>query len=468
MNKFVNSIGDQMTTTENGMPARKSTANECLDLFFKIGAMRKSTYEQVVAVFSRAFAEDRETALRIAAWARDVRGGAGERSVFRHIVKYLETVDFDAALRLLSKVPDIGRWDDLLVAESNDGRAVAYFMIDAALKHGDGLAAKWMPRKGEDAARLRKALGMTPKQYRKTLVGLTNVVEQKMCAKEWDSIDFEKLPSVASSRYRTAFYRNAEAKYKAYAEALTKGTAKINAGAVYPYDVLNGINVGGAANAQVINAQWNALPNFMGDQKVLAMVDTSGSMGVRVSPTSTVMAIDVAISLGLYVADKAKSAFKDVFLTFSAKPVIQQLKGKGIVEKYNQMYSANWDMNTDLMAAFDQILVHAQNFKVPAEDMPSTLLILSDMQFDQCMRTPPDTAMKGIARRYEAAGYEMPQVVFWNIMARDNVPVKFNQIGVAMVSGFSPAILKSILSDKLESFTPMSVMHEAISDPRYA
>lgn len=468
MNKFVDSIADDMTVTTNGMPAHVTTANACLNLFYKIGAIRGATYETVVRHFAPAFAENRELALRIAAWARDIRGGAGERTVFRHIVTYLETVDVDAALRLLNKVPDIGRWDDVLVANSTVGRARAIEMIDEALKSGNGLAAKWLPRKGEVAARLRASLGMSPKQYRKTLVALTNVVEQKMCAKEWDKIEFGKLPSLASSRYRTAFYRNAEAKYRAYAESLTKGEAKINAGAVYPYDVIKGLRTANIVEQQVINAQWDALPDYMNDKRVLAMVDVSGSMCCPAGGNKNLMCIDVSVSLGLYVASKGKSAFKDVFMTFSANPQLQVLKGKGIVDRYNQINKSAWGMNTDLMKAFDAILARGVKYKVPQEDMPEILLIMSDMQFDECIKNPTLTAFEGMRKRYEDAGFQMPKVVFWNLNSYENVPVKAGQHGTALVSGFSPSILKAVLSDNLEQFTPLSVMMEAISDPRYA
>ena len=177
MNAFVNAIANQSARTENGMKARKSTANACVDLFFAIGASRG---KNIIPQFTAAFVENDDLALRIAAWARDARGGAGEREVFRQILTHLETANPEAAAKLLAKVPELGRFDDLLIFKTKPMKDKAYTLLGDALRARNGLAAKWTPRKGEVAAEIRKFFGMTPKQYRKTLVGMTNVVETAM------------------------------------------------------------------------------------------------------------------------------------------------------------------------------------------------------------------------------------------------------------------------------------------------
>ena len=471
MNTFVQNIGAEMTQTANGMDAYVGTLNAATDLFYKIGASRG---QDVTPLFAKAFAENRELALRIVQWARDVRGGAGERKIYRDILQWLETRDPKAAKDLIYKTPEVGRWDDLLVFRYDESlRNEAFALIHTALTFGDGLAAKWMPRKGPEAIALRQFMGMSPKQYRKTLVGLTNVVETLMCAKKWDSIDFGKLPSLASTRYKGAFYRNATEAYKAYAERLAKGEDKVNAGAVYPYQVLAGL-IGGyvprelnATERQVVLSQWNALPNYMDGTNALALVDVSGSMTCPVGGGSTkARCLDVAVSLGLYIADKNTGAFKDTFLTFSYAPQLVHLKGD-ILQKVDQMSRSDWEMNTDLSAAMAKILSHAKTFKVPQADMPSMLLILSDMQFDHCVRFG-GTALDSARAQFEAAGYEMPKVVFWNLNSYDNVPARFNEQGVALISGFSPAVMKGVLSAKLESFTPEAIMLQTVMVDRYA
>jgi len=214
------------TRTANGMKALESTLSNTTDLFFKIGASRG---KDITKQFEKAYHEDREMALRVAQWARDVRGGAGERELFRQTLKFLEANYKDELLntRILLNATEIGRWDDLLVFTDADVKARVYEMIKSALDNGDGLCAKWMPRKGPISIELRQAFGWSPKFYRKRLVELTQVVETAMCAKEFDSINFSHVPSLAMSRYSKAFGKNAPDAFTAYKEALKKGDPRL-------------------------------------------------------------------------------------------------------------------------------------------------------------------------------------------------------------------------------------------------
>lgn len=471
MNSFVNAVKNQDARTANGMRARKDTASAVVDLFFKIGASRG---KNIVPDFAAAMVENEDLALRVAMWGRDVRGGSGERELFAQILKYLERTNPDAAEALMAKVPELGRWDDLFVFETAPMKARAYGMLGDALRNRNGLAAKWTPRKGKIAVEITKFFGMTPKQYRKSLVGMTNVVETQMCANAWDNINFNHVPSLAASRYKKAFNRHTT-KYAEYVAALTKGVegVKVNAAAVYPYDVLKGVitSYGTRLDKTELDhvvAQWNALPNYVGDASILPLVDVSGSMtcaaGGRSSKSQTTC-LEVAVSLGLYLAEKNTGVFKDTFLTFSSSPKLLHLKGN-VVEKCAQMNKSDWGMSTDLVKAMDQILSTAVKGNVAQADMPKMLLILSDMQFDQCASFD-DTAMKMTQRKFEAAGYTVPNIVFWNLNASDNAPVKYDQKGAALVSGFSPAIVKAILSADTEGFTPEAIMMSAIMIPRY-
>jgi hypothetical protein len=473
MSTFVEAVKAQEARTANGMKARKSTSDACVDLFFKIGAMRG---KDVTKEFVAAYVEDKDIALRIAQHARDARGGAGERKIFRDILVYLEKHDPEAAKALLAKVPEIGRWDDIFVFKSQELKAAAYTMLGDALREKNGLAAKWTPRQGPIAVEIRNFFGMSPKFYRKSLVEMTKVVETQMCAKDWANINFSHVPSVAAARYKKAFNRNTTA-YAEYVASLVKGEdpkVKVNAGAVYPYDVLKGMcnqymnKNYDKTELDLITKQWEALPNFVGDANVLALVDVSGSMSTPVGgfkSGSAVTCMDVAVSLGLYVADKNKGKFKDTFLTFSTKPELLHLKGN-IVQKVQQMSRSSWDMSTNLNAALDKVLKTAVDGNVPQEEMPSMLLIMSDMQFNQCIKFD-DSAMQMMERKYKTAGYEMPQVVFWNLNAKDNVPVSADTSGVALVSGFSPSILKAVLSADMDDFSPRGIMMKALMVPRY-
>lgn len=337
------------------------------------------------------------------------------------------------------------------------------------------LAFKWAPReksaKGAIAKELMGYLGMTPREYRKFLANNTEVTEQVMCAKAWDKINFSHVPSVASARYQKAFGRNAGELYSEYLRELQKPQAerdpkvKINASAVYPYDVVKSVSKG---NQAVANEQWKALPNYVGDARIMPMVDVSGSMAWGNTGVNGVQPLDIAISLGLYLSEKNTSDFKDMFLTFSGKPKLEILRGT-LSQRVQQLRRAEWGMNTNLRAAFDQILEVAIRGNVPAEDMPEMMLILSDMQFDRCTRFD-DSAQEMIKRKYEAAGYEVPKIVFWNLNAGygDNTPVRYDDRGVCHVSGFSPAIMKAVLSvDELEDFTPYNVMLKTLMSERY-
>jgi hypothetical protein len=443
--------------TTNGMAALQNTTDHVVDLFYKIGASRG---KQIVPDFERAFQEDAVLATRVALWARDAREGSGERQLFRDILLHLENLHPEMLRKVLPHVPVFGRWDDILIFKTDEFKQVAYTMLGDALRDRNGLAAKWTPRKGQVAVELRKFYGMTPKQYRKALVALTNVVEQKMCAKQWDKIEFGKIPSLAAARYQKAFGRNAATAYAEYKAALAAGTAKINAGAVYPHDVIRSITVG---DKDVAAAQWAALPNYMSDANVLPMVDVSGSMSCQVGGNKNLRCIDISVALGLYCADKNRGAFKDLFLTFETNCKLQVLKGD-IVSKYTQLLDADWGGSTNLHRAFELVLDVATKNKVAEADMPKYILVLSDMQFDYCAKYD-DSAIAMIERKYAAAGYAMPKIVFWNLNAYDNVPVRADKSGVALVSGFSPAVMKSVLAAK--QFTPRDIMLETINQPRY-
>jgi len=468
MNAFVQAVANQEARTSNGMKARKSTAKATVDLFYNIGASRG---KDITGDFTAAYVENSDVALRIALWARDVRGGAGERQLFRDILVHLEKRDPDAALALLKKIPEVGRWDDIFVFSNPVLKSAAYTMLGDALREKNGLAAKWTPRKGQIAAEVRAFFGMTPKQYRKSLVALTKVVETQMCAGDWDNINFSHVPSVASRIYKKAFNRHSPA-FAEYVAKLVSGdkTVKVNASAIFPHDVLKGVIGSYRANfdkteTDHVIAQWDALPNYVGDASIMPIVDVSGSMSCPAGKNTGVTCMDVSISLGLYLADKNKGVFKDTFLTFSDKPELVTLKGN-IVQKVDQMSKSNWDMSTNLHAAMNKILDVAVNNSVPQSDMPAMLLILSDMQFNQCARYD-DSAMQMIERKFADAGYTVPQIVFWNLNSSDNVPVKADKSGAALVSGFSPSIMTSLLAADLDQFTPEGIMLKTVMSDRY-
>lgn len=459
MSTLMNAVLENETvTTENGMAALATSGVALLDLFGKVGSGRKADLSQE---FYRALSEDANLAARILMWARDARGGAGERETFRKLFSLLVNENPDLARKVLAKVPELGRWDDVLVALGTTLETDAVEMIRAALESGNGLCAKWMPRKGEVAAKLRSRLGWSPKFYRKRLVELSTVVETQMCAKEWDKIVFEHVPSVAMTRYNKAFRRNASGKFATYMASVEKGEAKMNMSVAFPHDVVRAMKTGSAKDADVM---WSKLPDYLEGtgERFIPVVDVSGSMMTPIS--GSVHAIDVSVGLGIYCAQRNNSVFKNEVIMFSETPSFVKI-GSKLSDAYKTVMRGDWGMSTNLEAVFDMILKAAVKGRVAPEDMPTKILIMSDMQFNQCIEAPDKRAYSMIKGMYEDAGYKMPTVVFWNLCGRETtMPIKHNDENTAIVSGFSPSILKSLMKGTLN---PMTTMLDTIMVERY-
>jgi hypothetical protein len=467
---FKQAVNNIRTVTTNGMPTLETSSSALVDFFYQVGAMRG---QDPIPLFSKASGVSMEVALRIALWLRDARGGAGERELFRKILKHIEVFyPFHILQSVLQKVPEVGRWDDLLCLVTHQGRQYAFKMIKSALETNNGLCAKWMPRQGSVARELAEFFKMTPRQWRKYLAERTRVVETQMCEKQWDSINFSQVPSVAHSRYKKAFARNSST-YSKYLERVIDGEEKINAGAVFPYDVLKGM-LPSSGNIQRLKfdpdvvkatvAQWDSLPNYVGDANILPLVDVSGSMYSGLDGNLT--PIDVAVSIGLYLSEKNEGAFKDMFLTFTTQPKFVTLNGN-IVDRLVQMVKAEWGGSTNIVNALDAILKVAKDNNVAQEDMPCTLLILSDMQFDVAVSNSNATLFELAKAKYAESGYEMPSVVFWNVNNVKGVPVSAHSSGTALISGCSPAIVKSVLGMEKDSFTPFNIMLKTVMVDRY-
>ena len=461
MNTFVNSVNN-MTTTTNGMPSYKLDQS-ITDLFFNIGAARNNP--DIVNQFMVAYGADKLLAMKTLFWCRDVRGGAGERQTFRTIMTALELIDPGVVIKNLHLFAEYGRFDDLFIFESKLIGRYAIALYAECLKRGDGLAAKWSPRKGPNAVALTKKLQMTPKQYRQLIVGLSNTVEQKMCAQDWTGIEYDHVPSVAAARYQAAFGRHDEAGYNVYKEALKSGDAKINAKAVFPHDVIRG---GRNGNWDVANAQWDALPNYMDGRRILPISDVSGSMDVKASGSVTCM--DVSVALGLYCSGKNTGAFRDLIITFDDQPQMVKVTGD-LRNRVGECLSLPWGGSTNFEATFDLILNHAINNNVPQSDMPEVLICLSDMGFDRASHNHSGyTAVKLAKKKYEEANYNMPLLVFWNLNSGMNngKPALNCEPGVVLVSGFSPIILKSVLSCDFNSITPEALCLTVLNSERYS
>ena len=484
--RFLNALKgvDNYTLTENGAVAKATTNSAVLDFFSQGGAIRALSPEKQQDMFLRAWAENPELALKAMFYFRDVRGGQGQRDAFRNQYKLLAELNADVARKNIPNIPEYGRWDDVYALDGTDVEEDAYALIakqfhEDALKFFEdepvSLLAKWM--KSENASsretkrlarKTREVLEMSPRAYRKALSELRkhlDVVERKTSANQWNEIEYSHVPSNAMMKYRNAFAKHDHERYTDYISAVNAGEVKINASVLYPHEIVGKVmpsyweyNDEAEINSAVAEAMWNNLPDFTGEEEnSIAVVDTSGSMGG--------LPIQVAIGLGIYLAERAKGPYKDHFITFSNKPKLQKVQGANIAEKVRNLWHAEWDMNTDIEAVFNLILNAAVKNGISQEEMVDKLYIISDMEFDSCA-SMSKTLFQTISDKFSRAGYEMPKLVFWNVNARNaQFPMSMDERGFQNVSGFSPSILKSLMTG--EFIGPYELMLEVLNSERY-
>lgn len=482
MNAFVNGIGHkisapaaQIVTTDNGAKSYASTMNACLDFFRRAGSARG---QNLNADFDRAYQEDADLAIRGLLWLRDIRGGAGEREAFRKIMIHMSKHEKYASLlsTLIELTPEYGRFDDLTIYDSGFAREKALEVFANAIKNQNGLAAKWAPREKSKkvsdrrfAVDLANKLGLNPKQYRKTIVELTKVVETQMCAKKWDGINYSHVPSVATRRYTKAFYKHDATRYAQFVADAANGKVKVNASAIFPHDIIqeSAIYDIGSTTEKLADAQWQAMPNFTNGRRILPVIDTSSSMTTLV-PGTRMSHMHVAITLGMYVAEKNTGAFNNVFLTFNDNPTLERIhSNRSIFRRYQDVKGSNWGGSTNFQKSFDLILKHAVKNSVPQDQMPEIIIVVSDMQFNQAGNL---TNYQAIRQKYEDAGYKIPQIVFWQLNgSKQDAQARHDTVGVSMISGFSPAVLKGVLSGDLnvEETSPMQTMLDTLMVDRY-
>jgi hypothetical protein len=474
--------------TENGALTNKSTKSDILDWFGAGGALRQRQPQDIINLFTRAFAEDRLTALKILFYFRD-REGQGERNTFRILANYLGQNYADVVRKNLENIPFYGRFDDLYCLVGTPLENDVFTFIAKQLKadlHAmkDGkpasLAAKWLKSENTSSAesrrlgrKTREALELTPKRYRKILASLRsyiNVLETKMCAGKWSEINFEQVPSKASLNYRKAFGRHDQTRYAAYLESVKKGEAKMNASAIFPYEIFRSLvkdphGYGSKPSAQEIlqaDLQWKSMPEWLDgkDFKAITIADCSGSM------FSGIPNIWVAVSLAIYFAERNVGPFKDIWMNFSDTPTFQTLKGSNLYEKYQNMDKANWGGSTNLMSAMRLILNTAVKNKVSQKSMPTMIFVISDMEFNIASSCNDTTNFQSIRKEYETAGYQPVQIVWWNVASRnDNFPIRADDTGTCLVSGCSPSIFKSLMSGK--KFDPLSMVYDTVNVERY-
>ena len=468
------------TYTENGSVTYRSTGRDCLDLFATIGALRRESEQEITARFLRAYAEDPDLAMKILFYGRDVRGGLGERRVFRILLRWLAVSKPESVVRNLPYVAEYGRWDDVLVLLDTPCRAEALALLkqqfdaDLAALSSDGdvsLLGKWLPSVNASndetiraAKQIANAFGLSDRDYRKTLTKLRaqiRILENNLRERDY-TFDYSKQPSKAMFKYRKAFLRNDAERYGAFMQRVSTGEVKLNTGALYPYEIIEKAYHCDDAERLSLDATWRALADYTQDENALVVADGSGSMYWGGKP----MPAAVAQSLAIYFAEHNRGAFRNHFITFSMNPRLVEIKGRDIVDKARYCETFNECANTNIQKVFELVLNAAVRNRVAQKDLPSTIYIISDMEFDSCAAGASLTNFEYAAKLFRQAGYRLPNVVFWNVSSRNQQqPITTNEQGVALVSGCSPRIFSMVMEGSLDPFT---FMLSVIDTERYA
>lgn len=490
MSRFLNGLEKQSnyTLTENEAVALKSTESALVDAFGRIGALRKAEDSDIEAIFSKAFAEDPLLATKMAFYARDIRGGLGERRVFRIILNYLATIRPEIVDKNIHFIPHFGRWDDLYALINTPVEDRMWEFVFSQLKadlykyhrvEEVSLLAKWLKSVDASSKETRKLgkltakkLGLTEKQYRKTLSKLRNhidVVERKMSKNQWENIVYPSVPSRAMSIYRKAFARQDPVRFIKFIQDVKAGKSEIKSGTLYPYDILEKMELDFDSFAlnteyfhacnydEVLEEQWKALPNYITEENnVLIMADTSASMIGRPLYTS--------IGLAIYFAERNKGPFHNKFVTFSAEPSFIKLQGDTLYDKVKCI--PHIVSNTNLEKAFNLILDTAIVNELAQEEMPKALIVISDMEFDRQTMDSDMTWHEAMEKKFEKSGYNLPNIIYWNVDSRhETFHAVSDRRGVQLASGQSPSIFQMVINniDK----TPYEAMVEILNSPRY-
>ena len=480
------------TYTENGALSNRSTNNHCLNFFATCGALRNQPETVALRLFARAYVESPDLAMRTLFYARDIRGGLGERELFRDILSWLARKRPHSVRKNIDLIPEYGRWDDLLALMETPCEKDVVDRIQHQLRDdlnaldADGqvsLLAKWLPSVNTAssetklrARRLCKLLGMTEREYRRTLSRLRariDILEHRLCRKDY-SFDYSRQPSGALHKYREAFLRHDRERYRAFLDAVLRGEKTLHAGTIYPYEIIRAClpefrdwSFGPLRSKtlspemiQSLDASWNSLPDYGDRSNSLAVIDGSGSMFDGGNP----LPAEVALSLGIYFAEHNTGFFRNHFITFSHTPRLVELKGDNIVDRTEYCMSFDECSNTNLRATFGLILEAALENGLSQEDLPETLYIISDMELDEGVDTDK-TLFHEIKEVFEARGYRLPTLVYWNVNSRsEQFPVSKDENGTVLVSGASPSLFQMVIG---QDVSPESFMLSVLNSPRY-
>lgn len=482
------------TRTLNGARTHGSTGDACLDFFAVAGGMRYRRPADQINLFERAYIETPELAMKLLFHLRDIRGGMGERKLFRTLLRHVARTWPESARKNVQYVAEFGRWDDLLCLLGTPAQREAVQAIkrqlaedEAALKRreaGDGdahisLLAKWLPsdntsspRTRTTAQRLIRALGMEQREYRRLVTALRariGLTERQLTRKEPEKVNYGAVPAQAMLKYRSAFEKRDGKRYADYLKAVRNGEQRIHTDTLFPYEVLRPFFNGGywgrdnAKGMDALEALWDHLPGAIGNVNAISVVDTSGSMYCSRGPLMPAL---ISQAMGLYCAERCEGVFHNHMITFESRPHLVEVHGETLRDKLKYIGSLPWGWSTNLEAVFYLILETAVNSGAKQEEMPQVLYIFSDMEFNCAVRDADKTVYENAKELFEAYGYKMPAVVFHNVNSwQMQTPVTAHTRGTALTSGASTHALGHKFDGNV---TPMDHMLRVLNGERYA
>lgn len=462
---FTQSITNIAYTSNNAI-SNKSSLSACLDLF-SMGVSASDKHSLIKA----ALLEDLPLAVKTVMYLRDPRGtGQGNRDIARAFHSVVQSLLVDPAfklayLELLPHLPEMGSWKDLYElydTADSDVKATILTTVSKALLAEDRLANKWFKRQSQLHHDIADLWGQPVGFIRKYVAHHSRTVEQFMCHKLWDRIDYSSIPSRANLIYSKAFLRNDSERRQQFLADAIAGKVKATSSVLYPHEVLKQV----WSDADTAEALWKNLPAYSANINILPVIDVSGSMATPAY--SKYSCRDIAMGLGMYFAEHNTGTYRDLYCTFASKPTFNYLTGSSLYQRAYNLREADWSGSTNLQAVFDNLLQHS--LKYPFSDLPKAVIIISDMEFDEASSS--QTNFEAIDTKYKAAGLERPTLIFWRVDVKLNQqPVTFDDNGTILINGYSPAIMKTILSldmDELANITPMNLFLRAVNVDKYS
>ena len=475
-------LAAKFTRTENGAVALNTTGDARLDFFGTAGSLRGADKERITRLFSEAYKEDPLFATKIAFYARDIRGGLGERQTFRTILQFMAKYHPEALRLNMDLVGVYGRYDDLycligtpLEGEMWESMKKQFEEDRVNLQAGNAISllAKWIKTADASSERTRKLgiltaqkLGYSVYEFKRLVRAMRKhigVVETLMSAGRWDEIRYSAVPSRAMMIYRNAFMKHDRERYSAFVQKAVSGAEKIHSATLFPYDIVEKImNMSWAGfhivDNDVLEAQWRQLPDYVeAGTNALVIADTSGSMYGRPMATS--------VGLAVYFAERNTGPYHNMFMSFSGTSRIQVLKGETLAQKIRSINMSDWAGNTNLQAAFEHVLEIAVKNHVAQKDMPKSLVVISDMEIDHC-GDKNWTFYEKMAKRFRKFGYQIPNIIFWNVASRHDVfHADKTRTGVQLASGQSAAVFRQVM--QCVGMNPVEAMEKIINSERY-